>query len=241
MPVHADNEELVILTDKDELAEAKALFSQFATAFRTMPYRKTEPVNGSGTFVFYMGGPEDDAGIERSLRELESCKVASLVFYVPNHSSDFAFRVGKLVGSRRFAQAEWAFNMPHLRQLLKARNVDVRSRRTEDTAISGDALIATRKRFGLTQTEMAEALGVTARTWQNWERGLGTSQIERKARDLRELMTLMDDYVSAPKEQEWLANPLPAFHGKSPRELIAAGRIRDLVVEFLRLREGQPA
>jgi hypothetical protein len=50
----------------------------------------------------------------------------------------------------------------------------------------------------------------------------------------------MEDYVVAPKEKEWLSSPLEAFTGRTPQELITNGRIRDLVVEFDRLREGQP-
>lgn len=87
---------------------------------------------------------------------------------------------------------------------------------------------------------MANGLNVTARTLQNWEAGKGTSQMDKKTRDLRELLSRMDDYVVAPKEKEWLFTPLGAFSGRTPQELIADGRIRDLVVEFDRLREGQP-
>jgi hypothetical protein len=50
----------------------------------------------------------------------------------------------------------------------------------------------------------------------------------------------MDDYVVAPEEKHWLSTPLEAFAGRTPQELIADGRIRDLVIEFDRLREGQP-
>ncbi len=50
----------------------------------------------------------------------------------------------------------------------------------------------------------------------------------------------MDDYVVAPKEKVWLSSPLEAFAGHSPRQLITEGQIRDLVIEFDRLREGQP-
>jgi len=87
---------------------------------------------------------------------------------------------------------------------------------------------------------LANALNVTTRTVQNWEAGQGTSQMFKKTRDLRELLSRMDDYVVAPKEKEWLSSPLEAFAGRTPKELIADGRIRDLVIEFDRLREGQP-
>jgi hypothetical protein len=62
----------------------------------------------------------------------------------------------------------------------------------------------------------------------------------KRTRDLRELLSRMDDYVIAPKEKEWLSSPLEAFAGRSPRQLITEGRIRDLVIEFERLRGGQP-
>ena len=80
---------------------------------------------------------------------------------------------------------------------------------------------------------------MTTRTLQNWEAGKGTSQMHKKTSDLRELLSRMDDYVVAPKEKEWLSSPLEAFAGRTPQQLIADGRIRGLVVEFDRLREGQ--
>jgi transcriptional regulator with XRE-family HTH domain len=129
--------------------------------------------------------------------------------------------------------------MQHLRQLLRAKKVQFPADETLDEG--GKELVKLRKRLGLIQDEMAEALGVTPRTLQNWEKGVGTSQLKRKMRDLVELTSLMDDYVSAPRETEWLSTPLAALQHKTPKELIASGRARDLIVEFLRLREGQPA
>jgi transcriptional regulator with XRE-family HTH domain len=144
-----------------------------------------------------------------------------------------------MVGRQKFAEAEWAFNWPHLRQLLKARNIRAHSRHNaEEHPVF--ALLDARQRLGLSQEELASALNVTTRTLQNWEAGKGTSQMYKRARDLRELLSRMDDYVVAPEEKQWLSSPLEAFAGKTPQQLIAEGRIRDLVVEFDRLREGQP-
>ena len=50
----------------------------------------------------------------------------------------------------------------------------------------------------------------------------------------------MDDYVVTAKKKDRLLSPLAAFGERSPRELISEGRIPDLIVEFDRLREGQP-
>ena len=83
-------------------------------------------------------------------------------------------------------------------------------------------------------------MNVTPRTLQNWEAERGTSQVHKKTKDFAQLLALMDDYVVAPKEEEWLSTPLAAFSGETPRELMTKGRIRDLIVEFERLREGQP-
>jgi hypothetical protein len=87
---------------------------------------------------------------------------------------------------------------------------------------------------------MASALGIAPRTLQNWERGVGLSQMGKKVRDLSELLSMMDEFVIAPKEAEWLKTPLEAFRNRTPIDLIKEGKLRDLIVEFHRLREGQP-
>jgi type IV secretion system protein VirB4 len=55
-----------------------------------------------------------------------------------------------------------------------------------------------------------------------------------------DLLSRMDDYVVAPKEAEWLSSSLEAFGGRTPHQLIVEGWMRDIVIEFDRLREGQP-
>jgi transcriptional regulator with XRE-family HTH domain len=189
--------------------------------------------------VLYLSNPEQETAVEYALVALRQCRVSKLLVYTPRHSSDFAFRVGTMVGRRKFTEAEWAFNWLHLRQLLKARNISTHARRDGD-GINDFALFEARQRLGLSQGQLAKALNVTARTLQNWEAGKGTSQMAKRTRDLRELLSRMDDHVLASAEKEWLSSPLEAFGGRSPRQLITDGRIRDLVIEFDRLREGQP-
>lgn len=101
-------------------------------------------------------------------------------------------------------------------------------------------LTEARARLGLTQDEMASALSVKMHTLQNWEGNADISQMQRKTKDLWELLALMDDYIVAQEETTWLSTPNSTFRNKRPIELIVEGKLRDLIVEFQRLREGQP-
>lgn len=233
------SEELVVWTEPKTLAEARSLFAPYSPRFQTVPCNVRTAFGKTSVSVLYLSSPERDAAVESTLAALRNCRVSTLLVYTPHHSPGFAFRVGTIVGRQKFAEAEWAFNWPHLRQLLKARNIRAHAQHSaSEKATFG--LLETRQRLGLSQEQLANGLNVTARTLQNWEAGKGTSQMHKKTRDLRELLARMDDYVVAPKEKDWLTSPLEAFAGRTPQELIADGRIRDLVVEFDRLREGQP-
>lgn len=104
----------------------------------------------------------------------------------------------------------------------------------------GFEIIQASRRLGLTQEQLAAGLNVTIQTLRKWENGRDAKRMRSKTRDLGELLSRMDDYVVASNQEEWLSSPLEAFGGRSPRELITEGRIRELVAEFGRLREAQP-
>lgn len=239
MPSLNQKQELVVWTEYRALDEAKSVFAQFDAAFQTVPCDTASKFAKAPVFVFYLPKWEQEDAVEQALNRFQSCKSSALVFYTPHHSSHFAFRVGTMVGRKKLPDAEWAFNLQHLKQLLSARHIAVHKHPKHKAAAALD-LPGIRQRLHLTQTQLASALNVTPRTLQNWEAERGTSQVHKKFRDFAELLALMDDYVVAPKEEEWLSSPLPALGGRSPRELIAKGRIRDLIIEFERLREGQP-
>ena len=232
-------EELIVWAKPQALEEAKSLFASYDPKFRTVANDKGAILGKGQVGVVYLSHAEEDSSIEKTLVTLRNSKISSIVFYVPHHSTDFAFRVGTMVGRQKVVNAVWAFNFPHLRQLLKARNIRTHVPRHGHQASSFDLLEA-RRRLGLSQVQLATALNVTVRTLQNWEAGKGTSQMAKRTGDLRDLLSRMDDYVVAPEEKEWLSSPLEAFGGRTPRKLIAEGRMRDVVIEFDRLSEGQP-
>lgn len=238
METITNSQQLVVWAEKGALAEAKDRFSGFDASFRAISSASSrKDIPTSKVSLFYLRDAEPKAELESILKTFKGHKSSLVVLYTPHHSSDFAFRMGKIAGKHSLDGADWAFNFRHVEQLLRARNVLAHS--AQKTTERFD-IVAVRKRLGLTQEHMANALNVTTRTLQNWESGLGTSQMPKKTQDLRELLGLMDDYVIAPKEREWLDTPLAAIQNRRPIDLIADGKLRDLIVEFQRLREGQP-
>ena len=83
-----------------------------------------------------------------------------------------------------------------------------------------------RKHFGLTQTELAHALGVSLRTIQNWERA-GVAGRPRQLRDLEELWTILKDSVKASDVPAWLRSENDAFGGNRPIELLDLNKAAD--------------
>lgn len=240
METPACEQELTVWADASLLAQAKDAFSHYEAAVRAIP--KTchpKDVQNSRVSIVYLKHSEPAQDRLSFLECFKSPKVEFLLIYMPNDSSysPLAFRWGQMIGKEWVDKADWAFSFQHLKQILRSRNITVHSKRDADDEID---LPQVRERLGLTQEQMARALNVAPRTIQNWEKGVGTSQMAKKTQDLKELLRLMDEFVIAPKEEEWLQTPLPAIQNQTPREAIIRGKLRDLVVEFLRLGEGQP-
>jgi DNA-binding transcriptional regulator YiaG len=234
----------LVIAPKAVLAEAQNVFTQIGASVETAPLEaigKIKARAGSGKtylfLAFYVthGFPRDQ--FSETLRRVKLFRNAHFLVYVAHPQLNLAFKVGKTVGRELGEGAEIASTVREAKQLLKSWHALV-----SDPPYSrgGTDLLDARKRLGLTQEQMASALNVTTRTLQNWERNIGTSQMERKTRDLWELLELMDDYVVAREETHWLSTPNSAFKNKTPIELMIEGKVRDLIVEFQRLREGQP-
>jgi transcriptional regulator with XRE-family HTH domain len=106
------------------------------------------------------------------------------------------------------------------------------------SAAAHNRVSALRKELELTQADVANAIGVSARTVQNWEAKGHTPA--RKLRDLQELQELVQGYIDPANISKWMDAPSEAFRGLTPRELIRQGKTRDLILEFRRMQTGEP-
>lgn len=237
----------LVIAEKDVLPEARDIFSRIGAKIETATFdtihtleairNRSGPSRYFSIFIFYIRDHLPEEQFSAVLRNIKQVQNRHLLFYMAHHGLDLAFNIGVAVGRELGEPAEITSNLREAKQLLKGWDVVLSD---PPYTPRGAKLADARERLGLTQDEMASALNVTTRTLQNWESNVGTSQMERKTRDLWELLGLMDDYVVAKEETNWLNTPNPTFRNKKPVELIVEGKLRDLIVEFQRLREGQP-
>jgi DNA-binding transcriptional regulator YiaG len=239
----ATSQELIVLAEKSVLPEAEGALSKLGAEVQGFALEAPGKIPKSRSiFICYFSADAAEPEVQSLFDVLKSRKnYEMLLFYAPHHSSNFAFELGMKVGQELGTTASWAFDLRHVKQLLRSRNFLVHRGHLEiDEDSESFDISEVRKRLGLTQEQMASSLNVTTRTLQNWEKNVGTSQMKRKTRDLRELLELMDDYVVASEEKEWLETPLEALRNRKPIDLIRERKLRDLIVEFHRMREGQP-
>ena len=161
-----------------------------------------------------------------------------MIYYANRLAPEEAVRLGKLVGETRPNHTSVVFG-------AKAAAASVLGHSRPSSPGNGNASSANRIRqlrehFGLTQTELAHALGVSLRTVQNWERA-GVAGSPRQLRDLEELWTVVKESIKGSDIPAWLRSQSDAFAGQRPIEVLKDGRARDIIVEFRRLQAGEPA
>lgn len=223
--------------------EAKRFLAPFQvnSIVSSMRDVQQEPLRGD-RFLLYLSGHEDEDQLLKPLKTLARLKrrVLAVVLYArrPDHRKvvDWA-RVAERVLPDR---TEFCFSAPEVARVLKlrARSGSPTGRHTAARHLDVDALRTT---LGLTQAQLASAIGVSERTVQNWEAGRVSPQAERRVRDLVELKELLDRYIAPDALQQWLISPNETFAGDAPRDWIIEGRARDLLWEFRRMQAGEPA
>src|SRR6202162_3540210 len=195
--------------------------------------RRRAPVQ---PILVYLTNP-DYHRLRALLRILKPASPDVVIYYANRLAPEEAVRLGKLVGETRPNHTSIVFE-------AKAAVASVLGHSRSSAPGNGNASSASRTRqlrehFGLTQTELAHALGVSLRTVQNWERA-GVAGSGRQLRDLEELWTILKESIKGSDIPVWLRSESDAFAGQRPLELLKEGKARDIIVEFRRLQACEP-
>ena len=183
--------------------------------------------------LLYLTQPDYDH--VRSLLEVLRLATPDVVIYYAGrpHPED-AVQLGRLVGETRPNRTSVVFEAKAAARVLQHYGP-----RKEEGGPQRGRTRQLRESFGLTQTELAHALGVSLRTVQNWERA-GEAGKPRRLRDLEELWSILKDSMKQSDIPAWLRSRNDALGGGRPIELLKEGKARDIIVEFRRLQAGEP-
>jgi len=187
--------------------------------------------------LVYLTHPDYDH-LRSFLQFLKPASPDVVIYYANRLALRDAAQLGKLVGETRPSHTSVVFEAKTaaLSVLEHSRS----SGRKNGTGASGTRTRQLREHFGLTQTELAHAIGISLRTVQNWER-IGVAGRLRQLRDLEELRTILKESIKGSDIPAWLRAGSDAFAGERPIDLLKEGRARDIIVEFRRLQSGEPA
>ena len=185
--------------------------------------------------LVYLTHPDYDH-VRSLLQVLKPSTPDVVIYYASDLEPKEAAQLGLLVGEVRPRHTKLAFEAETVASVLR---VPHHSGRVLQPIRSAGRTRHLRESFGLTQTEMAQALGVSLRTVQNWERS-GERAGARHLRDLEELWDILQEVMSTSEIPAWLKSANDTFGGRRPVDLLIEGKARDIIVEFRRLQAGEP-
>lgn len=184
--------------------------------------------------LVYLKGAEPSVTLRTCLRQVSKDSSLHVIVYTHPDDDHQTAELGRIIGEFRPRGTEICFYEGEVEKIFHARMGVV----GREKPVSRDTLAALRKDLDLTQVDLAAALDVTPRTVQNWEKHGRAS--ERRYRDLKELHGLLSNYIESGHVASWMDSRNQAFQSRTPRELIRDGKTRDLILEFGRLRTGEP-
>jgi DNA-binding XRE family transcriptional regulator len=171
------------------------------------------------------------------LRILKPASPDVVIYYANRLAPEEAAQLGKLVGETRPNHTSVVFEAKAAAASVLGHSRS--SGRRNGSVSSANRTRQLRERFGLTQTELAHAIGVSLRTVQNRERD-GIAGKPHQLRDLEELWTILKESIRGSNIPAWLRSESDTFAGQRPIELLKEGKARDIIVEFRRLQSGEP-
>lgn len=226
--------ELLIYSQQKTHRKAQRFASKLGIKPRIVKINETTPsIKEPTSFLFYLSGNEPQSLVSERMKEVATFRryLQHAIFYLFKQPSlDEAVEWGRLVG--RFFPERGAVYFD-FNKLVKALDISLPQGESLDVS-------ALRHTLGLTQKQIALALGVSERTIQYWEDPGSSTYGEKRIRDLIELHQTLSDYIKPDEIKIWLTSPNEAFEGKPPLDLILAGYTRDVLLEFRRLQTGEP-
>jgi DNA-binding transcriptional regulator YiaG len=141
--------------------------------------------------LIYLTHPDYDH-LRSFLQFLKPASPDVVIYYASRLAPQAAAQLGKLVGETRPNHTSLVFEAKTAAwsMLQHSRSSD----RKNGTLDSSPRTRQLREHFGLTQTELAHALGISLRTVQNWERAHAAEK-PRQLRDLEELWTILKESI----------------------------------------------
>jgi DNA-binding transcriptional regulator YiaG len=191
--------------------------------------------------LIYMSGREDEQQLTKPLKSLARVKrrLRTVVLYARRADHRNVVHWARIAERTLPEHTEFCFSASEVARALKLRPRNGTATRHSATGHTIDVEVL-RRALGLTQAQLATAIGVAERTVQNWEAGRVSPKMERRLRDLGELNEALERYLPPDQRQTWLISPNDAFAGDAPRDWIVEGRARDLLWEFRRMQVGEP-
>jgi len=226
--------------------ESKNEAAQFVTSLGGHPQSRSlyseirSSLQKTKGLVSYLKGSEPLGAVRNRLRQVSRQHAPKTVVFTLHANQEKAAELGRIVGELQSRRIFICFNSEDVVNVLGLPGTG-KTHLLVDAVMRGAAhnRVATlRKELELTQADVANAIGVSARTVQNWEAKDLTPV--RKLRDLQELHELLHGSIEKANIPKWMDTPSEAFRGLTPRELIRQGKTRDLILEFRRMQTGEP-
>jgi DNA-binding XRE family transcriptional regulator len=222
--------DILVCTEPEIRDEAEAFVSKLGVRPQICSVRSFKHWQEKAKLLLvYLKAPEPSETLRNCLREVSDNRSLQVLVYTHTHPSDDhqAVELGKIIGEYRPTKTYICFDSSEVEQFVHER-IGLGRKRKKRTSL--ETFAGLRQELDLTRVDVANALDVTTRTVQNWEK-YGTST-DRQTRDLRELYDLASNYIGAHQIPAWMDSPNDAFHKRTPREMIREGKTRDLILEI---------